>query len=448
MARAGETVTTRPALDLPRVLGLGSVVGILVGTVIGSGIFIVPATVASQVGSPMLILAVWVTGGVLSFCGALSFSELGAAYPQAGGMYVYLREAYGRLLAFLFGWALFFVIDSGAIAALSVAFSSVYLPHFVTLSPVGQKAVAIALIGALVAVNYTGVKRGAFLQNVLTIIKFGALLAIVVAVFAKASGNVANWVTPAPTAFSAGLVGAFGAALVRTLWAYKGWEVVTFSSGEIRNPERNLPLGLFFGTLAAILLYLATNLAYLYVFPAAAIAKSPRIASEVMNVVVGPAGASIIALVILFSITGAANGNVITDPRVFYAMARDGLFFRAFAAVHPKYLTPHVSLLATGAWAAALSLTGTFDQLLSYVIFGQWIFFGLTVGAVIVLRAKHPDLPRPYRTWGYPVTPVLFILATAFIVVNSLVTQFVNSMIGLVIILAGVPAYLYWNRRT
>jgi APA family basic amino acid/polyamine antiporter len=292
------------------------------------------------------------------------------------------------------------------------------------------------------------VKWGAGLQNVLTIIKFAAVIGVSLVVFLFAHGNTGHFVSPAPEGFSPGLVGAFGMALVASLWAYKGWEVATYSAGEVKNPERNLPLGLFIGTGLAIVLYLAANLAYLYVFPAAELARSTRIAADAMNAAVGAAGASIIAFIILFSITGAANGNLLTAPRVFYAMARDGTFFKALGEVHPKFLTPLVSIVATGAWAAILSLSGTFEQLVNYVIFGQWLFFGLTVAAVIVLRRREPALKRPYRTWGYPVTPVLFILAALFIAFNTLLNQPVNALIGLGIILVGIPAYLYWQRAS
>jgi len=434
-----------PPHELPRVLGFGDVIGILVGTVIGSGIFIVPATIASEVRSPALILSVWVVGGLLSFFGALAFSELGAMYPQAGGMYVYLREGFGRPVAFLFGWTLFLVIDSGAIATLSMAFASKYLPYFVPLGPIATKAVALAFIAFLVAVNYVGTRWGARLQNLLTAIKFIAIVTVCGAVFGFAKGDAGHFVLP-PTEWSPSLVGSFGVALVASLWAYKGWEAATFSTGELRNPERNLPLGLFAGSVLVILLYVATNLAYLYVFPASRIATSTRIASDAMNAAVGAGGATFIAFIILFSITGAANGNVLTAPRVFFAMARDGLFFKSLARVHPRFLTPSVAILATGAWAGILSLSGTFEQLATYVIFGQWIFFGLTVAAVIVLRKRSPDVPRPYRTWGYPVTPVIFILAALYISVNTLVTQPVNALAGILIIALGLPAYFYWQR--
>jgi len=433
--------------DLPRVLGLMDVMGILVGTVIGSGIFIVPAAIAGYVQSPVLLLAVWAVGGVLTFFGALAVSELGAAFPQAGGMYVYLREAYGKPLAFLFGWTVFFVIDAGAIATLSMAFSSKYLPQFTgPLSTFGTRAIALALIAALVGVNYAGTRWGARLQNVLMFIKFAAVLAVSVGILLLAKGNTAAFSSPASPPVTAALVGGFGLALQRALWAYKGWEAVSFSAGEIKNPERNMPIGLFAGTLIIIALYLAANLAYLYVLPFDRLIASQRVASDAMSAAGFELGATVLGVVILFSITGAANGNLLTTPRVFFAMARDGVFFERFGRIHPRFLTPHVSIVATGAWAMVLSLTGTFEQLADYVIFGQWIFFGLTVAAVIVLRRTRPDLPRPYRTWGYPITPVLFVAAALFISVNALVNQFWHSMAGLGIIALGVPAYLFWTR--
>lgn len=432
---------------LVRVLGLGSVMGILIGSVIGSGIFIVPAAIASAVVSPVLMLSVWVVGGVLSFFGALAFSELGAAMPRAGGMYVYLREAFGRPLAFLFGWTLFLVIDSGSIATLSMAFASKYLPHFITLSPWGTKAAALLMIGVLVCANYIGARWGALVQNLLTVIKFAGVIGVSLVALALADGNAEHFVSPPAAGWSGSLVGAFGVALVSALWAYKGWEAVTFSAGEMKNPQRDMPLGLVAGTLVIIGLYLLANVAYLWVFPTSAIAASPRIAADVMQTVVGSAGASIVAAIILFSIMGAANGNILTAPRVFFAMARDGLFFKSLAKVHPRYHTPHVSIVATGAWAAVLALSGTFEQLATYVVFGQWLFFGLTVGAVFVLRRTQPGLPRPYKTWGYPVTPALFIVAAAYIAVNTLITQPLNALAGLGIIALGVPAYLIWSRR-
>jgi len=385
----------------------------------------------------------------LSFFGALAFGELGASMPEAGGAYVFLRESYGKMIAFLFGWTLFLVIDSGAIATLTVAFSSKYLTQLISLSPFAQKAVSIAFLLFLVLVNYAGVRWGANLQNILTVIKFGALVGICGVIFIFAKGQTSNFVSPSPKTFTGNLVGNFGIALIAALWAYKGWESSTYSAGEMKNPQRNLPLGIFIGTAACIVIYLLAQLAYLYVLPAGAIAQSDRIAADAMNLVVGPVGASIISFIILFSIMGATNQNFLCSPRVYFAMAKDGVFFKPLAAVHPKFLTPHFSIIAMGIWSIVLVLFfGTFENLFSYVIFGQWIFFGLTVAAVIILRKKRPDLPRPYKTWGYPVTPIIFILAALFISITSLVSQFWNSMAGLGIILLGLPFYFYWKAKS
>jgi APA family basic amino acid/polyamine antiporter len=446
-AAPGSVSPEKSPPGLPRVLGFWDIIAIVVGGVIGSGIFIVPAAVAKQAQTPLLILAVWVLGGLLSFFGALSFSELGAAYPHAGGVYIYLREAYGSLLAFLFGWTLFLVIDSGAIATLAVAFSTSYLTRFISLTALQAKLISVALIAFLVIINYVGVKAGAFLQNLLTVIKFGALVGVCGVVFFLGKGTTSNFVLPPMPHLSLGLMGPLGVALVATLWAYKGWESATYSAGETRNPERNLPAGLFVGVLIIVGIYVLTNLAYLYVIPSGTMAESPKIASDAMNLVIGPVGASVIAFIILFSISGAANATVITSPRVYFAMARDGLFFSKVAAVHPRFLTPHFSIVALGIWSAVLSLSGTFEQLFTYVIFGEWLFFGLTVAAVIILRKKRPDLPRPYKTWGYPVTPVIFILAALVISLNSLINAFGSSFRGLLIIALGIPAYAYWKRK-
>jgi len=435
--------------NLPRVLGLWDIVSIVIGGVIGSGIFLVPKDIAAAVQVPLLILAVWVVGGLLSFFGALSFGELGASLPEAGGAYVFLRESYGKMIAFLFGWTLFLVIDSGAIATLTVAFSSKYLTQLISLSPFAQKVVSVAFLLFLVIVNYAGVRWGANLQNLLTVIKFGALVGICGVIFIFAKGQASNFVSPSPKTFTGNLVGSFGIALVASLWAYKGWDSSTYSAGETKNPQRNIPLGIFIGTAACVVIYLLAQLAYLYVLPAAAIATSDRIAANAMAIVVGPAGATIISFIILFSIMGATNQNFLCSPRVYYAMAKDRIFFKQLAAVHPKFLTPHFSIIAMGVWSMVLILfLGTFERLFTYVIFGQWIFFGLTVAAVIILRKKRPDLPRPYKTWGYPVTPIIFILAALYISINSLITQFWNAMAGLGIILLGLPFYFYWKAKS
>jgi basic amino acid/polyamine antiporter, APA family len=433
--------------SLLRVLGVGSIIGIVVGTMIGSGIFIVPATVAAGVKAPLIMLAVWIVGGIACVFGALSLAELASAYSETGGIYVYLREAYGPLVGFLFGWTLFLVVDSGSIAALSMAFASKYLPHFLPLTRVGQKAAAILFILVLLGINYLGVRRGAFFQNLLTTLKFIALLGVIAAVFLFARGDWGNLSTPPASDLGGDIVSKFGLALVAVLWAYKGFETATFNSGETRNPSRTLPMGIIAGCGLVTVLYVVANVAYLYAVPADAMAKSDRIAADAMNAAVGPIGASIVAFIILFSIMGAANGHILTGPRVYYAMAKDGLFFKKMAAVHPKYRTPHISILVVGAWSIVLSLSGTFEQLLRYAVFGNWIFMGLAVFGVFILRRKRPDLPRPYRTLGYPVTPAVFVLAALFVTVSALIGTFWNSFAGLAIIALGIPAYLYWNRK-
>ncbi len=451
--KASLSVLEKAKTELPRVLGSWDMVSIVVGGVIGSGIFLVPAEIARNLRAPLLILAVWVVGGLLSYFGAIAFAEMGAALPRAGGMYNFLREGYGALPAFLFGWTLFLVIDSGTIATLTVAFSSRYLPYFIDLSPLSQKIISALFISFLVLVNYAGVRWGANVQNFLTVIKFAALVAVCGIVFIFAKGNPSHFVKPEPSSFSMGFLGSFGVALVACLWAYKGWESATFSAGEVRAPERNLPLGLLLGTLIVIGIYIITNLAYLYAMPANDIANSPRIASEVMKLAVGPVGASIISVIILFSITGAANQTILCSPRVYFAMARDGLFFKKIAAVHPRFLTPHYSIIILGVWSLILSLLlETFEKLFTFVVFGEWIFFGLTAGAVIILRKKRPELHRPYKTLAYPVTPIIFIIASIFIFANSLVQQFKQALFGeaafgLAIILAGIPVYLYWSTK-
>jgi len=444
--KTGSLPTEQPS-GLERGLGLKEAVALNMIEIVGIGPFVVTSLVIKAMGGPQALIA-WVAGAALATLDAFVWSELGAAMPRAGGTYVFLREAYGPLLSFLFGWTLFLVIDSGAVATLTVAFTSRYLPYFFKMTPLAVKVVSVLFIVFLGAVNYVGVRAGANLQNVLTIIKTAALVVISGAIFIFGKGNASNFVSPAPGSFNMSLLGSFGVALVASLWAFKGWEGSTYSAGEIKRPERNLPLGILGGSLIVLALYIITNLAYLYMLPVDAMAKSDRIASDAISLAVGPAGGALIAFIILFSITGAANQNILCSPRVYFAMARDGLFFKRIAEAHPRFRTPHISIIAICIWSIILSLFfGTFEQLFTYVVFGQWIFFGLTVAAVIVLRKKRPDLPRPYKTWGYPVTPVLFILAAVFISMNSLINEFRNAVAGLIIILLGVPAYLYWKNK-
>src|SRR5512135_2750 len=456
MKRMEQNVQVNPAtvdktkLALPRILSLWDVIMIVIGGIVGSGIFLSPSEIALAVPAPVLMMAVWVIGGLFSFFGAVAFAELGAALPEAGGIYVFLREAYGPLLSFLFGWTLFLVIDSGSIATLAVAFSQNILPRLVDMAPLTKKLLSAGFVLFLGIVNFVGLKWGSKLQNWTTYLKTAAIVIIVAAVFVftKGHGAVKNFVEPGAGPFNLPLLGAFGIGLVASLWAYKGWEAATYSAGEVKNPKKNLPLGILIGTISVIVLYLLANLAYLYIMPVGKIAASEgRVALDVMQIIGGPFLASLITFLILFSILGAANQNMLTSPRVYFAMARDGMFFKKIAEVHPKFLTLHVSIFAITIWAILLTLTGTFNQLFTYVIFGEWIFFGMTVASVIVLRRKRPDLPRPYKTWGYPVTPVIFVLAAVYVAVASLFSAFWNAIFGLCIICLGIPAYLYWKSK-
>jgi APA family basic amino acid/polyamine antiporter len=285
-------------------------------------------------------------------------------------------------------------------------------------------------------------------MNFLTSLKFVALIGVCAVVFIFAKGSAGNFLSFTSGAQPAGgVLGSFGVAMVAALWAYKGWETSTYSAGETSNPQRTLPLGLFIGTAAVVFLYILANLAYLYVFPADKMALSDRIAADAMQAAVGPVGGSIIALIILTSITGTCNGHLMTSPRCFYAMAKDGFFFKSMAKIHPKYLTPHVAIVVMAFWGCLLSTSGTFEQLFTYVIFGYWIFMGLTVAGMMILRKKRPDLPRPYKTWGYPVTPILFILSALFLTANSLIRTFWNSFAGLGVIAVGIPVYFFWKSR-
>jgi APA family basic amino acid/polyamine antiporter len=451
---------------LLRVLGPVDTLTILVGSVIGSGIFLVPNTIAVQTGSFGLMLAVWVVSGMLTLFGALSYAELGGMIPHAGGQYAYLRESYGRLPAFLFGWTEFWVIKAGSIAAVAVAFAmyaGAFIPPAwqpiyhqtvilnlgvrIPLDEIGVKMTALLCILALSAVNYLGVRFGAAVQNLFTFLKVGALAGLVLAVFLFGRR--------APDAFSplwpdwsqAGLWSRFGVAMVAALWAFDGWNNTTYMAAEVKNPQRNIPLALFTGTLLVIAVYMAANCAYAYVLPMNVIAGSRLVASDAVRTFMGPAGGAVISAAVLVSTFGTDNGMILSGPRVTYAMSRDKVFFECMGKVHPKYRTPHVSVAVQGLWSALLTLSGRFDQLFTYVIFAAWLFYAMTTAGVIVLRIRRPRAPRPYRTWGYPYIPLLFILASSALLVNTLIADPRDSLFGLAIVLLGVPVYLGFRRR-
>jgi APA family basic amino acid/polyamine antiporter len=417
---------------------------LVIGAVIGSGIFLTPGGIARTTGSVGAIFFVWVLGGLLSYCGALAYAELGAAFPKAGGIYIFLREAYGRTTAFLYGWCVFFVMVTGSIATLASAFA-IYLGYLVPLSPWTLKALAVGVILGLTAINCLGVRSAAWVQNVLTVIKIGSLIGIAVVLFSSGKGSFQHFhALPGPAAVVPW--SAIGIAMIAVLWAYDGWHLLTFAAGEVRNPGRNLTGGLLLGMLVVIALYLTVNVAYLYILPFPALSGSTRVASDALEQAIGSTGGTLVAVAILISITGAMNSNILGGPRVYYAMAREGLFFKSAAHVSPRFHVPTISIILNGIWACFLVCVGSFEQLFSYVIFVSWIFYALGSAAVIVLRRKKPELTRPYKVWGYPWVPVAFILIAAAIVLNTVVNDFKNSFWGLLVVCTGLPAYFWWTR--
>lgn len=435
------------ARELARVLRLGDLIWIVVGTVIGSGIFLVPGEVLQESGGDVgVAFLVWLVGGVLSLLGALTYAELGALEPQAGGLYVYLRDAFGRLPAFLFGWALFFVIGSGSVATLSAAFAR-YVQQFAALGPVAAKLVAIGMIAVVAAVNVRGTRQGATVQNWSTAIKAGALVLVSALLLAAGHGFAAGDVRLFATPLSGAALSAAGVALVSVLWAYEGWHYVTFSAGETVDPQRIFARGIVIGTAAVVGVYLFANVGYVAALGPAGVAQSSRVAADGVGTLFGERWGQLVAIPILISIFGAANGVTLTAPRVFYAMARDRLFFGKLAEVHPSFGTPAFAVITSAGWAALLAASGTFEQLLTYVVFMGWMFYALAAASVFVYRRRRPAAPRPFRVPGYPVTPVLFILAAAAIAVNTTYTKPKEALLGLGIVALGLPAYWFWRRN-
>lgn len=455
---------------------------LIVGSMIGSGIFIVSAEIARSVQSPGLLLLVWILGGAMTVMGALSYGELSAAMPKAGGQYVFLKEAYGRLWGFLYGWTLFLVIQTGTIAAVAVAFAR-YLGVFLPLTHVFyqtnilgraividlKQLIAVIVIVFLSFVNCFGIRLGAHVQNVFTFLKIFALLALIVLGLNFSSGAWAHFMPFFPLSDSIqqivmqfrsstsplldsdstflNLVLLIGVAMIGSLFSADAWNNLTFTAGEVKNPSRTLPLALFSGTFLVTLLYVLVNVGYLHVLPVAEIAKTDKIAATVANVVLGPIGNRLVSFAILVSTFGCLNGIILSGPRVYYAMARDRLFFARVAEIHPRFRTPIKSLALQAVWASLLTLSGTYSQLLSYVISAALLFYILTVYGVIVLRRSRPELERPYRTVGYPYLPIVYVGMAAIVLACNLVGDPKNSWPGLAIIFLGLPAYFYWNRK-
>jgi len=433
--------------ELARTLRQGDLVLVVIGTVIGSGIWLVPGTVLRNTAvDPGVALLVWLAGGICSLLGALTFAELGALYPDAGGTYTYVREAFGRFPAFLLGWALFLAINTGSTATLAVAFAT-YAGELVSLGPVGRKVLPVLMILAVSAVNIRGVRHAATVQNWSTAVKVAAILAIAVSGIALGSGGTPAMDRAFSTPLSPGLLSGAGVALLGVLWAYEGWINVTNSAGEALDPQRTFARGIIIGTAALVALYLLANIGYLAALGPDGVAGSQRVAADTVRELFGPVPAKFVSAAVLVSVFSAANGLALTGPRMYFAMARDGVFFRALGDVHPRFGTPAVAIAVGGAWAALLTLWGSFEQLLTYVVFASWLFAALAAASVFVLRRRHPDAPRPFRVPGYPLTPAVFILAAVAIVANTVVARPVQAFAGIGIVLLGTPAYLFWRRR-
>ncbi len=444
---------------LVRAIGLGGATLLVIGNVLGSAIFLTTGIMLERMPSSVLLLAAWIAGGLLALTGGITCAELGAMYPHSGGWYVFLREAYGPIWGFLFGWAGMLVMLTGSIAAVAIGFAEYFSYFFPVLSttnillslsvPWGHftissgQMVAAGSIFFLGAINYFGVRMGNAVQALLTAAKFVALAMVpLLAVFlhpVKPSFSPVLEHIPQPAV-------SFGFAMIAVMWAYAGWDYVCFASGEIKNPGRNVPRALILGTIALTLLYVAVNLGYLFSLRIDEMKGVVRIGERAVGALIGPAGTALVVLGIIISTFGCNASGIIPVSRVCYAMSADGLFLRSAGGVHPKFRTPHVAITLTCAWSALLTLSGTYEQLYTYVVFTSLLFNVAGGMTIFRLRKAQPDRPRPYRAWGYPVVPAVFILSTAVLVVSTLIERPVESIAGLGLLVLGIPAYWYWKR--
>src|SRR5262245_321354 len=463
-ADAKVAPTEAAGTQLVRGLKLFDATAIIVGSMIGSGIFIVSADMARQLGSSGLLLAAWGITAVMTILGAMSYGELAAAMPRAGGQYVFLREAYGPLFGFLYGWTLFLVIQTGTIAAVAVGFAKflgIFVPwvsasNVLVPLPLGyrvssQHLLAILVISLLTWVNCKGLREGATVQNIFTVAKVGGLLALVIMGLILPGNPAAvqsNFQQLFPENFGLGMLSIMGAALVGSLFAADAWNNVTFTGSEVVNPKRNLPLSLFLGTATVSLIYFAANAVYLRTLPLEAIASAPedRVGTLAAQSLMGSGGLTFINAAILISTFGCTNGLILAGARVYYAMARDGLFFKKVGEVSARSHTPVFSLIVQAVWASLLVLSGTYNELLDYVIFAALLFYVLTVTGLFVLRKKRPEMERPYKAFGYPVLPAAYVLLAALVMVDLLVVKPRFTWPGLMIVVTGVPVFFFWKR--
>jgi APA family basic amino acid/polyamine antiporter len=456
-----STPVSSDAPALVKGLGAWDAALVTIGSVLGTGIFITTADIARAVPHAGLILLLWVAGGLLTIAGALTYAELGAMFPRAGGQYEFLKLAYGPLWGFLFGWAAFFIIMSGGIATIAVGFGEylgAFVPFFSTRNvlfslPLGSTTWAVnggQLAGALAiallsAVNYVGLKEGAGLQNAVTIVKVASILGLAAFGLFAPSAVTPDLTAPLP---QGSLLAALGVGMIAIFWSFDGWYACTNLGGEMRRPGRDLPLGIITGAAAVTLLYLLMNLVYVRALPVSAMAETGRIGEAAAQALFGSAGGKLITVAVLISSFGCISSTILYAARIYLPMAQDGVFFPALARIHPRYLTPSACITAQGAWSILLTFSGTYEQLYTYVMFAVVLFHALTAVAVPLLRRTRPDLPRPYRTWGYPWVPVLFILSSAGFVANTLLERPKESLAGLGLLLLGLPAYAFWRRRS
>jgi APA family basic amino acid/polyamine antiporter len=442
---ASSPPSSAPA-ELPRQLGLWSAIAVLVGTTIGSGIFRSPAGIADKLPGPLPLMAVWAVGGLFALCGALTLAELAGAMPRTGGYFVYIREAWGRLPAFLYGWAEFTLIRAAALGGISLTFAQYFLRALgfdPSVAPYDAYAhyVAAAALALMATINVIGLKWGSLVQNVTTVAKYGGLVIIILLAFALGLPKTGGHFTPAapPGSFS---VSAFGLALVSVLWAFDGWGDLAKVSGEVADPRRTLPRAIVLGTLAIIAIYLLANLAYLSVLSVDEMRRAPLVAADVAQRLIGPVGVTLVSLTVLISTFGSVNGSLLTGPRIFFAMADDGLFFRQVAAVHPTFKTPYVAIIMTGILGVTFVLLRSFEQLADIFVTASLVFYVLSIGAIFKLR-RRPDWNPPVRTPFYPLVPALFCLAVLFLLGNALMdsAQRIPTLGVFGVILLGVPVY-------
>ena len=446
-----------PKLD--RQLGLFDSTMMVVGIVIGSGIFMTTGLMADALPSASLILIVWLLGGLQMLAGALTYAELGAAMPKAGGQYVYLREAYGSLPAFLFGWVAFIAYLTGTNAAIAVAVAEhlgSFYPSISTHNIVigfdyfsisGGQIFAISLILILSFINYLGILFGKWIQNVFTILKIGSILFFALAGLFISTGNHIDF-SINPTSMSIGsILTGMGIALVAVTWTVGGWEYVTFAAGEIKNPKKNLPLALIIGTVVILVLYIMINIAYLKVLPIDSLIGELKVGEATAKSLYGPGIAGAFVVVVIISMFGSLNGNILVGPRISYAMAKDKLFFSKAADVHPKFHTPGNAIMIQGVWASVLALSGTFEEIITLVVFVNFMMWIAASSTVFVLRKKQPELERPYKVWGYPYVPAFFIIFSSAIMINTFFESPQQSLMGIGLTLLGIPAYLYWKKN-